>query len=215
MARKFAVHQILVLGTTALAVSLFAALASTVSKPASLALPTPVLYPTIGKAGAKVEVLVFEDFRCSGCRKFHETVFPALFSRYVESGIVRCTFVPLGFLEGSKPLANAAMAVYKLSPERFTEYTSALFKHFEQGPIAASTDAILLEIAAQVGGIDLARLQESIATKRYYEEIDQNLDWAKAVMGKRFRLPAVYVNGAAGSPGNLEALERLIKEKHE
>lgn len=211
MALKFSTHQILVLITVALAATLFVVLSIDTSE--SVATTSGKVYPCIGKPDANVEILIFEDFLCSGCYKFHRDIFPKVYSRYVESGDARFMVVPLGFLEGSKPLANAALAVYKLSPDRFLEYSTSLFQRFESQKVEGAVEDILLDVAINVGDIDLKELKRAIKTRVYYEEVDRNLDWARTVMGNRFRLPAVYVNGIAGSTRDLEELEILIEKR--
>jgi protein-disulfide isomerase len=166
--------------------------------------------PTLGAASAKVEVIVFEDFRCETCRDFNEKVFPKIQEHYIASGQVRYTFIPLGFLEGSKPIGNAALAVYKISPSRFFLYADALFRHFTEYDITGNERAVLLELAGKVGGIDLMKLKEAIQGNRYYDDLDQNFHMAMEIMGHRFGTPALFVNGIRTSPVHFIKVQERI-----
>ena len=148
--------------------------------------------PSIGKG--KIEVVLIEDFLCENCRNFSEKVFPEISSQYLNTGKIRFTVVPVAFIEGSKPLANAALGVYHASPGRFVPFVQELFQADGSGKVA------ILEAAARVGGIDLYTLAECIDTRLYYDELEKNYHWAKKLMGKHFGTPALYVNGIRTPP---------------
>ncbi len=143
--------------------------------------------PTIGSGS--IEMVVFEDLRCANCRVFTEEVFPQIASRYVESGKARLVLILIAFGESSKPLSNAALAVYKIASDRFLPFILELLH------VKASGKEEILQAAAKVGGIDLDQLSESIDTHMYYAEIDRNLTLAKNVMGDDFGTPTLFVNG--------------------
>lgn len=166
-------------------------------------------YPTLGKAQAKVEVVVIEDFRCYHCREFSKKIFPQIRDRYIASGSVRYTVVPVAFLSGSKPIANAALEVNLRSPDRFFSYLQEIFLYSQERAI---NEKKLLEIAQKVGGIDLMQLKACIESKCHYDELDKNLQWAKSIMGKDFVTPAVYVNGVPTSSVSFPAIQARIDQ---
>lgn len=166
-------------------------------------------YPSFGNPSAKVHVVIIEDFNCKGCRKFMQEVYPKIQANYVSQGQVRYTVVPVAFLSGSKPIANAALEVYRRSPDRFMPFVEGIFvdaEHLEMNERA------LIRIARRVGGIDLERLHRCMETRCHYAELDQNLAWAQGVMGRQFTTPAVYVNGVSTSPSSYSAIKEQIEE---
>ena len=208
---KLSSFQILVLATAALAILTFCAAAIH----HSFQVPDPVAIrvtgqPTLGSADAKVEVVVFEDFMCDTCRYFSEEIFPKLHNRYVASGQIRYTFVPLAFIDGSKPLANAALAVYKIAPQKFWAYAHELFAFVEKHSFDGAEDKILLELADEVGGIDLFKLKNCIKTSCHAAELEMNFSAARDAMGKEFGTPALFVNGIKTSPVDYKAIETRI-----
>lgn len=164
-------------------------------------------YTSVGKAGARIEVVLVEDFQCKKCRAFSQKVIPRLDSKYVKSGKVRFTLVPVSFLSGSQEIANAVLEVYAQSPSGFISYLEDLLIH--DGDLKKGD---LLRLARRVRGVDLERLQQCIEQGWHNQELDKNLNWARNLMGNKFRTPALYVNGNVGSTYSFEAIEYQIEQ---
>lgn len=178
--------------------------------------PVPIMvtdgHPSIGSRDAKVGLLIVEDFRCTACRTFIEEVFPQIRERYIDTGIAYCILVPVAFLDGSKPLANAALAVFKLAPDKFFAFVHAVFRHFGTREIHGSERSELLRIAEDIGGIDLDELQQCVESNCYFTELDRNLHWAERIMGKEFGVPALYINGIPTSTVSLDGIAGRIEK---
>lgn len=202
--------KILVLSTAAAAIFflIIGAVYHFSKEPDTVVLET-IGFPSFGNRAAKIEVVIIEDFRCCNCKEFTERVFPQIEARYIESGQVRFTIVPVAFIAGSKPIANAALDVYCNSPERFFAYVKEILPRCQSNEIPSST---LLQIAKMVGGIDLAQLENCMQTNCHYWELEKNLQWAQAVMGKDFGTPALYVNGKPTSTRSFEAVQSRIDQ---
>jgi protein-disulfide isomerase len=158
--------------------------------------------PTIG-TGA-IEMVVFEDLRCANCRTFTEEIFPQIISQYVDNGKARLVLILIAFGEQSKPLSNAALAVYKIAQDRFLPFILELLHSKTSGKEE------ILQVAAKVGGIDLGVLEEKIETHAYYAEIDQNLILARDLMGSDFGTPSLFVNGIETSTDSFQDVVRRV-----
>lgn len=169
-------------------------------------------FPILGNPDAKVEILLIEDFKCKHCRSFSEQFFPKLISKYLESGKVRFTLVPLAFLKGSKPLANAALAVYDLSPDRFLPFILELIHRVQMAKKEYSVENLLIETAQKVGGIQLQKLRECIKTRCHENELEINYEWAKQLMGEDFGTPSLYLNGHYVNPSMYPTIWNRIDE---
>ena len=161
-------------------------------------------YPSIGSG--EIELVVFEDLCCISCRTFSEEIFPQISEKFLETGKARLTVIPVAFGEESKPIANAALAVYKMAPSRFIPFILELFK------TKASDRESMLQVAAKVGGIDEERLAKCIDAQLYYHELDGNLTWAMRLMGKEFGTPTLFVNGILTSTSSFDALVSRIQQ---
>lgn len=202
--------KILVLSTAAAAIVILLLLAvhQWTQEPDSIVLET-VGFPSIGSSTAKVEVVVIEDFRCCNCREFTANVFPQIQERYIKTGEVRFTIVPVAFISGSKPIANAALEVYRLASNRFFAYIEEILPLCKLDNLETKE---LLRIAQKVGGIDLSQLESCVRSDCHYWELDKNLEWAKTVMGKGFGTPALYVNGRLTSTRSFHAVQQRIDQ---
>jgi protein-disulfide isomerase len=190
-------RKTLILATLVLAFSLFlgAALLQTLRKPSTEALEQAGV-TRIGNPSAPVEVIVIEDLLCKNCRQFSLEILPKIQSEFVEKGKVRITLVPVAFLKGSKIVANAAMQVYRSHPDKFFSFVQEAIKNSQEGAVKPTE---IIRIATRIGGIDLEKLQLSMDRGIFNKVLDQNLEWARNLMGPAFRTPAIYINGAPGS----------------
>lgn len=201
--RKILVLATALIAVTLLGVGLFIRIHR---EPPPLVLQTQG-FPTLGEATAEVEIVVFEDVRCTNCRQFSLEVYPQIYTHYIQSGKVRYTLIPLAFIHGSKFLTNAAWAVYRQFPDRFFSYVHALIEALQVGEVEEAT---LLQLAQKVGQIDLNELQEAIQSERYFEELDQNLAWTEQMLGESFVTPAIYVSGRPIAFPSWEAVRKKI-----
>lgn len=81
----------------------------------------------LGENNTKATVIVFADFRCSYCNKFHQQVEPQIIKDYVDTGKVRFIFKNYAFLgEGSILAAQAAECA--ADQDKYWEYYKWLFE---------------------------------------------------------------------------------------
>ena len=105
---------------------------------------TPGSYPNedgtaLGDPNAPVTVEVFEDFKCTACKGYHDLVEPLVMKELVETGKVYYVFRQYPFLDDRsnvKDLDNAASASLCAAEQgRFWDYKSIVFANlnFEAG----------------------------------------------------------------------------------
>ena len=164
--------------------------------------------PTIGNPLANIEIVIFEDFRCSHCAHFTETAFPKILKEYINTGKARYTLIPIAFLPDSKPIANAALLVWAIKPELFFPFAEALFS---KSPTELLNENDLLQIAKNVGGIDLERLKTCIKTECHSNQLENNIEQIRRIFGNGFGTPALFVNGFA-IPADFHTLSAKIDE---
>ncbi len=116
--------------------------------PADLNTPGPLGDKVLGNADAPVTIIEYSSFTCSHCASFHETTFPALKERYIDTGKVRFIFreFPLD------PLATAAsMLVRCAPPARYFPLVNVFFAQQRQWAGSEKPLDQLLAIARQAG----------------------------------------------------------------
>lgn len=213
MKRLFRTNQILVFATATLA---FLALASgffwqtrgSVS-PGSLEIAN---CPFLGRKDAPIQMVLFEDLLCRGCREFNLEILPRIQSKYIEPGIVQFTVVPLAFLPGSKPVGNAVLAVYHIAPERTAAYMHAVSEGIAVSGSEAMLQQKLINLAKAIGGIDLLEFKTCVMTDCHYDILEQNFSLAQKVMGKEFGTPTLYINGAPVKVSSFKSVEIKVEQ---
>lgn len=202
------VRKTLFIGTLATALSIFGigALWQTVQRHTLISWRTDG-FPSMGKTAAPIEVVLIEDFQCKNCRAFTHKILPKIHKKYIKTGNVRFTLIPVSFLAGSQMIANALLEVYHQSPSQFFSYLHEVLMQEEDLKMAD-----LVRFARRLKGIDLERFQTCVQRGCHSKELQKNLSWAQSKMGSHFRTPAIYINGSMGSTYSFEAIQYQIEE---
>ncbi len=177
--------------------------------------------PTIGYAQARVHVVVFEEPKCSHCRDLNIELFPSLKKEYIDTNKIQLTLVPVSFLPGSMPAAEAALCVYNQNArypnnELFFKYVDYMYRHQTHGNWATTQNLVNFARATSPA-IELDQLRHGIETEEYRVQIEQNTDYAKHILGGKATTPAIFVNGIQVREMSVDGIVKLIKLvlKHE
>lgn len=197
--------KLLIWGTLSAALLIFGGAVLFREKPKPFIVKQSGGFLSMGKTNAPVEIVLIEDFQCRNCRVFSQKVIPRIRDEYVKTGKARFTLVPVSFLTGSHIIANAALEVYRQNPGSFYTYLAEVLN--QEGEVKA---ADLLRIAKRMGGIDLTKLHACIEKSCHKDELEENLTWARKIMGAKFRTPSLYINGDPGSTYSFEAIQYQI-----
>lgn len=167
--------------------------------------------PTIGEG--KLTFVVFEDMKCSNCKRYDAEVYPHIKSHYIDTGKARYVLVPLAFIQNSAPAGNAALCVYHQKPELFFSYVDYLYQHQPDEALDWATPETLTQFAQHIPGIDLNAFATCIKNNTYYTQLQKNLGLAGEVMGDTVQTPMVYINGYAVSPLSIEQIEKIVNSQ--
>ena len=119
-------------------------------KSADLMTPGPLGEQALGQEGAPVTIIEYASMTCPHCAHFHETTYPELKKRYIDTGKVRFIFreFPLDFL------AATAFMLPRCAPkDKYFPMIEILFQQQDKwavGPPASPLPA-LMDIAKQAG----------------------------------------------------------------
>lgn len=175
--------------------------------------------PTLGSIYAPVHMVIFEEPKCLHCAKFHEEIFPLIKKEFINTGKVTYTLVPISFLPGSLPAANALLSVYyqdpkKNSPDLFFAYLNTMYEQvIENSHLNLISEEILLDIARKSSAkIDLALLSKSIKNNKYIEAVKQNTQYAHEIMDGHISTPTLYINGVRIEEFTFDNIKTFIEE---
>jgi len=203
--REFVVSTAAVLAASALLGSAPLAFAQ---GPSNEELMRPGALPdlVLGKADAPVTIIEYASMTCPHCANFHKTTYPALKSKYIETGKVRFIFreFPLDDLA-----VTASMLARCAGAEKSMALIDVLFasqdKWATRDPIPA-----LLQIAKQAG-FTQASFDTCLKDQKLYNDILA----VRERGSKEFKVestPTLFVNGKLQKGGaTIEELDKLIQ----
>lgn len=170
--------------------------------------------PTIGDPRARVNVLVFADFKCPFCRRFELEVLPRLREDFVETGQARVTFVNHAFLgEDSVTAAIAGECVAAQNSALFWRYATTVYKAQGDETTRWATPDLLVRLATDVPGIDMARLRRCVETSQTMERLEED---RRLVREAHVRgTPTVIVNDLRLGRNDYRSVARAIREAQE
>lgn len=165
--------------------------------------------PTLGSADALVNMVIFSDFECPGCRKLSEQINGLLSKYKTELNIVfinyplstKCNSTLKGDLHPNACLAAyAAEAANKQG--KFWEYHDLLFS----SEISSETN-MYLEYAEELG-LNISKFTYDLKTTAH-DNVSEDIE-----LGNELGIdttPTVYVNGKKVSDIRMRALDWLVE----
>jgi protein-disulfide isomerase len=177
---------------------------------------TPVAYETadgtgMGDPNSKVKIEIFEDYTCSACKVYSESVEPQVIKEIVDAGLAHYVFYQFPFLDdrsGSKDSdRSASAALCAADQNRFWEYKSMLFAN-QTAMEGQFSDKRLLAFAESLG-LDMGAFEACYNENRFQNQIDDDLALGrqKGITGT----PTVFVNGVDIAPGKVPTFEQILQ----
>jgi protein-disulfide isomerase len=203
--REFVVSASALLAASALIGSAVPAVAQGPSTE-ELMRPGPLPDLVLGKADAPVTIIEYASMTCPHCANFHKTTYPALKSKYIDTGKVRFIFreFPLDDLA-----AAASMLARCAGPEKALTMIDVLFASQDKWAVREPIPA-LLQIAKQAG-FTQASFDECLKNQKLYDDILKIRERGS----KEFKVestPTLFVNGKLMKGGaTIEELDKVIQ----
>ena len=209
--REFVVSASAVLAAGALIGSAPLALAQTVSME-DLMKPGPLPDLAEGKADAPVTVIEYASMTCPHCANFHKTTYPALKTKYIDTGKVRFIFreFPLDELAvAGSMLARCSAGEKSASPEKALAMIDVLFNSQDKWAVRDPIPA-LMQISKQAG-FTQATFDACLKDEKLYKDIIAMRERGS----KEYKVestPTLYVNGKMVKGGvSIEELDKAIQ----
>jgi protein-disulfide isomerase len=168
--------------------------------------PGPLPDLVLGKADAPVTIIEYASMTCPHCASFHKTTYPALKTKYIETGKVR-------FIFREFPLDDLAVAASMLARcaggEKSMAMVDVLFASQDKWAVREPVPA-LLQIAKQAG-FTQASFDECLKDQKLYDNILK----VRERGSKEFKVestPTLFVNGKPMKGGaTIEELDKVIQ----
>jgi len=167
--------------------------------------PGPLPDLVLGKTDAPVTIVEYASMTCPHCANFHKTTYPALKSKYIDTGKVRFIFreFPLDDLA-----AAASMLARCAGGERSLALIDVLFASQDKWAVREPLPA-LLQIGKQAG-FTQATFDECLKDQKLYN----NILAMRERGSKEYKVestPTLFVNGKMVKGGiSIEELEKVM-----
>ena len=116
--------------------------------PQQLAAPASLPERTVGEASAPVTVIEYASLSCHHCARFHTRTWPALKTKYVDTGMVRFIFRDFPI----EPLALAAAMLTRCSEDgKWSQMLDRLYQTQREWSHSAQPLEALAQVAADAG----------------------------------------------------------------
>ena len=162
----------------------------------------------VGQADAPVTIVEYASMTCPHCAAFHNTVYPQLKTKYIDTGKARLIF-------REYPLDDRAMAASMLARcvggEGPAGFIGELFKRQETWAFAPGNLVVakLFETAKQAG-FTQASFDKCLTDQKLLEQISA----IRKRAGDKFQIsstPTFFVNGTRLAGGSLADFDKLIE----
>jgi protein-disulfide isomerase len=134
-----------------------------------LMVPGPMGDRAQGNPNAPVTVIEYASMTCPHCQRFHTDTYPALKSRYIDTGKVY--FIIREF--PLDPLAFAAFMVARCSGDRYFEVIEALFAHQEEWAFVDRPVDAMLTFTGPHGVATQQQFEECVGRQDAFEHIEE------------------------------------------
>jgi protein-disulfide isomerase len=150
--------------------------------------------PFIGNPNAKVTIAFWSDFQCPYCKAFeigHEKIpispaLPDIIKNYVDTGKVKIVFRDVVYLSprmGMDSLTGAlySRAVWKLYPEKYFEWRTAMFEAQDEEGAGFGDASSIDKLNATILGIDAVKIAADVKanTDAYTKLADETTNEAQ------------------------------------
>ena len=167
--------------------------------------PGPLPDLAQGKADAPVTIIEYASMTCPHCANFHKTTYPALKSKYIDTGKVR-------FIFREFPLDEVAVAASMLARcaggEKSMALIDVLFASQDKWSVRDPLPA-LMQIARQAG-FTQATFEECLRDQKLYD----NIVAMRERGAKEYKVestPTLFINGKMQKGGvSSDELEKLL-----
>ena len=169
--------------------------------------PGPLPEMSLGKADAPITIIEYASMTCIHCAHFHETVFPYLKQKYIDTGKVRMIYreFPLD------PLAAAASMLIRCSPQdKFFELVG-LFNEKRDTWISQTKPVEALANFSKQIGFTEQTFKTCITDQKLFDSLNEVRNRGSEVF-KIDGTPTFFVNGRKSvGLGTKEELDKALE----
>ena len=167
----------------------------------------------LGNPNAAVTITKFTDFQWPYCAR-SVSLIDDLLAKYPNDVKVVIKNFPLGSHKQAKKAAQYALAAHKQG--KYKEMYHTIFDNYKQ---LKTNEDLPVQLAAEIGGLDIAKLKTDVNDQSIIDLIDWEYDQLRGMNGAypetddyKFRLavPKFFINGKEPLSRSVDAFSALI-----
>jgi len=144
---------------------------------------------SIGKADAPVTIVEYASMTCPHCAHFHETTFPELKTKYVDTGKARLIFREFPF----DPRAEAGFMLARCSKDNYFPMIDVLFKQQQNWVSVENAKDALLQLA-KLAGFSQQTFEACLTDQKLLDQIREVRVRGEGIFGVN-STPTFFING--------------------
>jgi len=166
--------------------------------------------PTIGNVNAKITMVIFEDFQCPFCKKFHDESFDQLKREFVDTGKIKVVHQNLAFL-GIESINTAQAASCAKDQKKFWEYVDLIYANQGRENSGNLSDDNLKKLAKNLG-LGMTKFEACYDSQKYKSLVENEKAFAKSY--GITSTPTLVINGEIiKGAKSFDALKVIIDNK--
>ena len=173
--------------------------------------PGPLPDLVLGKADAPVTIVEYASMTCPHCANFHKTTYPALKSKYIDTGKVRFIFREFPLDELAVAGSMLARCAGKEDSAKAMALIDVLFASQDKWAASRTNPVPILQQIARQAGITEKAFDECLKDQKLYNDIMA----VRERGSKEYKVestPTLFVNGKMQKGGaTIEELDKLIE----
>ncbi len=168
---------------------------------------------SFGPESAVVNVIIFEEFACLQCKRFHNEVMDDLFSNYVDTGKIRVTIIPVAYLDPSYPAFSAACCIGKLGPRYLKAFLDHFFDMSDNETDIFSAKELATSFVARNPKLPLNEILQCTESEAIEDLREKSITSASNLYDESIHMPTVLVNGKLVFPLDRQAVFSTIEKE--
>jgi protein-disulfide isomerase len=167
---------------------------------------------TYGDFKAKNHMILFEEFACPSCREFSQKTLPIIEKKFVESGLLKVTIIPLAFFEESYQASAIALTLKKSDPSHFRSFLDFVYSLPEESLTSFSFRDFLSCYLEKDSTLPAAKILNLLKQNEFETEIERNIQIAQSLFKGSVKVPIVILNGKFLADKSYEAICEELNE---
>lgn len=170
-------------------------------------------FVTMGSKNAPVHMILFEEFACVQCKRFHLEDLPLIEEKYINKGLVKLTTIPLSYFQESTAAFVATCCVTNEGLEHHKAFLDHLYSLREDEISHASPKELVRSYALKHQNINMRNVLGCLKSEKVYEILNANIKLSDDIHEGDIAMPSILINGRFVKKIDIEVIMKMIEQE--